>query len=186
MRQVRDRLRPASTMFAVATDLYYRSGPAAADVFAAATPPGPWFADSSGRSAPLGRSRLATYRPGDSRRPSYAGELRRRAARASKFAVDNQPAIPIIPAFLAPVVCACALDFRLSATNTEVFAPDAHHQSAGQVRPPGSATQDRVAGAHGLPAAARRLHARLHHHARRSRTRRCARSRVFVSRTGWK
>ncbi len=32
MRKVRDRLRPASTMFAVATDLYYRSGPAAADV----------------------------------------------------------------------------------------------------------------------------------------------------------
>ncbi len=32
MRQVRDRLRPASTMFAVATDLYYRSGPAAADL----------------------------------------------------------------------------------------------------------------------------------------------------------
>jgi len=29
MRKVRDRLRPASTMFAVATDLYYRSGPAA-------------------------------------------------------------------------------------------------------------------------------------------------------------
>jgi hypothetical protein len=32
MRQVRDRLRPASTMFAVATDLYYRAGPAAAAV----------------------------------------------------------------------------------------------------------------------------------------------------------
>jgi hypothetical protein len=32
MRKVRDRLRPASTMFAVATDLYYRSGPAAAEV----------------------------------------------------------------------------------------------------------------------------------------------------------
>jgi len=32
MRRVRDRLRPASTMFAVATDLYYRSGPAAAEV----------------------------------------------------------------------------------------------------------------------------------------------------------
>lgn len=32
MRQVRDRLRPASTMFAVATDLYYSSGPAAAEV----------------------------------------------------------------------------------------------------------------------------------------------------------
>ncbi len=30
MRQARDRLRPASTMFAVATDLYYRAGPAAA------------------------------------------------------------------------------------------------------------------------------------------------------------
>jgi hypothetical protein len=34
MRQVRDRLRPASTMFAVATDLYYRAGPAAAAVLA--------------------------------------------------------------------------------------------------------------------------------------------------------
>ncbi len=32
MRKVRDRLRPESTMFAVATDLYYRSGPAAAEV----------------------------------------------------------------------------------------------------------------------------------------------------------
>ena len=32
MRKVRDRLRPQSTMFAVATDLYYRSGPAAAEV----------------------------------------------------------------------------------------------------------------------------------------------------------
>jgi hypothetical protein len=32
MRKVRDRLRPRSTMFAVATDLYYRSGPAAAEV----------------------------------------------------------------------------------------------------------------------------------------------------------
>jgi Fibronectin type III domain len=32
MRKVRDRLRPASTMFAVATDLYYRSGPAAAEL----------------------------------------------------------------------------------------------------------------------------------------------------------
>ena len=32
MRQVRDRLRPASTMFAVATDLYYSTGPAAAEV----------------------------------------------------------------------------------------------------------------------------------------------------------
>jgi hypothetical protein len=32
MRQVRDRLRPASTLFAVATDLYYRAGPAAAAV----------------------------------------------------------------------------------------------------------------------------------------------------------
>jgi hypothetical protein len=31
MRQVRDRLHPGSTLFAVATDLYYRSGPAAAD-----------------------------------------------------------------------------------------------------------------------------------------------------------
>ncbi|HXJ22111.1 MAG TPA: fibronectin type III domain-containing protein [Polyangia bacterium] len=30
MRVVRDRLRPASTLFAVATDLYYRAGPAAA------------------------------------------------------------------------------------------------------------------------------------------------------------
>jgi hypothetical protein len=32
MRKVRDQLRPRSTMFAVATDLYYRSGPAAAEV----------------------------------------------------------------------------------------------------------------------------------------------------------
>jgi hypothetical protein len=32
MRKVRDRLRPQSTMSAVATDLYYRSGPAAAEV----------------------------------------------------------------------------------------------------------------------------------------------------------
>jgi hypothetical protein len=32
MRKVRDWLRPQSTMFAVATDLYYRSGPAAAAV----------------------------------------------------------------------------------------------------------------------------------------------------------
>ena len=32
MRQVRDRLRPKSTMFAVATDLYYSTGPAAAEV----------------------------------------------------------------------------------------------------------------------------------------------------------
>ena len=32
MRKVRDRLRPQSTMFAVATDLYYRTGPAAAEV----------------------------------------------------------------------------------------------------------------------------------------------------------
>jgi hypothetical protein len=32
MRQARDRLRPASTMFAVAADLYYRAGPAAASV----------------------------------------------------------------------------------------------------------------------------------------------------------
>jgi hypothetical protein len=32
MRTVRDRLRSRSTMFAVATDLYYRSGPAAAEV----------------------------------------------------------------------------------------------------------------------------------------------------------
>ena len=32
MRKVRDRLRSRSTMFAVATDLYYRSGPAAAEV----------------------------------------------------------------------------------------------------------------------------------------------------------
>jgi len=32
MRQARDRLRPSSTMFAVATDLYYRAGPAAAAV----------------------------------------------------------------------------------------------------------------------------------------------------------
>jgi hypothetical protein len=32
MRKVRDRVRPASTMFAVATDLYYRTGPAAAEV----------------------------------------------------------------------------------------------------------------------------------------------------------
>jgi len=32
MRQVRDRVRPASTMFAVATDLYYSAGPAAAAV----------------------------------------------------------------------------------------------------------------------------------------------------------
>lgn len=31
MRQVRDRLHPASALFAVVTDLYYRSGPAAAD-----------------------------------------------------------------------------------------------------------------------------------------------------------
>ncbi len=34
MRQARDRLRPASTMFAVATDLYYRAGPAAAALLA--------------------------------------------------------------------------------------------------------------------------------------------------------
>jgi hypothetical protein len=32
MRRVRDRLRPASALFALATDLYYRSGPAAAGV----------------------------------------------------------------------------------------------------------------------------------------------------------
>jgi hypothetical protein len=32
LRRVRDRLRPASVVFATATDLYYRSGPAAADV----------------------------------------------------------------------------------------------------------------------------------------------------------
>lgn len=32
LRRVRDRLRPASVLFAAATDLYYRSGPAAADV----------------------------------------------------------------------------------------------------------------------------------------------------------
>jgi hypothetical protein len=32
MRQVRDGLRPRSTMFAVATDIYYRTGPAAASV----------------------------------------------------------------------------------------------------------------------------------------------------------
>lgn len=32
LRRVRDRLRPASVLFATATDLYYRSGPAAADV----------------------------------------------------------------------------------------------------------------------------------------------------------
>jgi hypothetical protein len=32
MRKVRDGLRPRSTMFALATDLYYRSGPAAAEV----------------------------------------------------------------------------------------------------------------------------------------------------------
>jgi fibronectin type III domain protein len=32
MRKVRDGLRPRSTIFAVATDLYYRSGPAAAEV----------------------------------------------------------------------------------------------------------------------------------------------------------
>ncbi len=32
MRQVRDRVRPASTLFAVATDLYYSTGPAAAQV----------------------------------------------------------------------------------------------------------------------------------------------------------
>jgi hypothetical protein len=32
LRRVRDWLRPASVLFATATDLYYRSGPAAADV----------------------------------------------------------------------------------------------------------------------------------------------------------
>jgi len=32
MRQVRDRLRPGSVLFAAATDIYYRSGPAAAEV----------------------------------------------------------------------------------------------------------------------------------------------------------
>lgn len=32
LRQARDRLRPASSILAAATDLYYRSGPAAADV----------------------------------------------------------------------------------------------------------------------------------------------------------
>ena len=32
LRRVRDRLRPASVLFAAATDLYYRSGPAAAEV----------------------------------------------------------------------------------------------------------------------------------------------------------
>jgi hypothetical protein len=32
MRQVRDRLRPSSVLFAAATDIYYRSGPAAAEV----------------------------------------------------------------------------------------------------------------------------------------------------------
>jgi hypothetical protein len=32
LRQARDRLRPTSTLLAAATDLYYRSGPAAADV----------------------------------------------------------------------------------------------------------------------------------------------------------
>jgi len=32
LRQVRDRLRPASVLFATATDRYYRSGPAAADL----------------------------------------------------------------------------------------------------------------------------------------------------------
>jgi len=32
MRRVRDRLRPTSVLFAAATDIYYRSGPAAADV----------------------------------------------------------------------------------------------------------------------------------------------------------
>jgi hypothetical protein len=32
LRRLRDRLRPASTLFATATDLYYRSGPAAAQV----------------------------------------------------------------------------------------------------------------------------------------------------------
>jgi hypothetical protein len=34
LRRARDRLRPASPLFAAATDLYYRSGPAAADVVA--------------------------------------------------------------------------------------------------------------------------------------------------------
>ena len=32
LRRVRDRLRRASTLFATATELYYRSGPAAAEV----------------------------------------------------------------------------------------------------------------------------------------------------------
>jgi hypothetical protein len=32
LRRVRDRLKPASVLFAAATDLYYRSGPAAAEV----------------------------------------------------------------------------------------------------------------------------------------------------------
>jgi hypothetical protein len=32
LRALRDRLRPRSALFAVATELYYRSGPAAADL----------------------------------------------------------------------------------------------------------------------------------------------------------
>jgi hypothetical protein len=34
LRRARDRLRPASSLFAAAADLYYRSGPAAADLLA--------------------------------------------------------------------------------------------------------------------------------------------------------
>src|SRR5206468_2300976 len=104
-----------------------------------ATPPGPWSGVSSHLSA----------RP---RRSPYSG-------------VDKRGETPIIPCSLAPGVCAGAFGFRRKRTKDGVFALDAYHQPTREVWPPGPAPQDRVARADGLPAAPRRLRARLHHHA---------------------
>ena len=57
MRKVRDRLRRASTMFAVATDLQYRSGPAAAEVLRQSDTPVPWFVACLPGSAPRHKRR---------------------------------------------------------------------------------------------------------------------------------
>ena len=128
MRKVRDRLRPASTMFAVATDLYYRSGPAAAEVLRRSDTaralvrrflgPDRRRLQGRGRAGPP-PVRLAE-RPAKSTIASSVAELCSpeliaggcgNPLRVPALVVDNPRAIPIIPAFLAPVVCACALDF---------------------------------------------------------------------------
>ena len=153
---------PTVPLFAVAADLYGRSGPAAAGVLR-----------RSDTARVLARQLLGPL--ATTRRSRSFPRSSQEVGRRGHLVVDKARSAPIIPPS-----CARGLPGYgpPSPKRTRFSDSNAHDQSAREIRPQGAATQDRVAGAHGLPAAARRLRARLHDHARRSRTRRCARSRA--------